>query len=303
MERESKLEGNTNQRRIGRRAFETDEQAQNAVFNYYLDFSRKNSQFPKTYDVENLLKMHMSTYSIDSREVKVKVIKKRLEEDVYGQNLDPSEKELNELFGIGFFRYLEDLGFESLSKLREFRVGKNTRRKFATREEALSSLRKKVKELVLKEEYENKDITQREVGTNIETYDIKWKEEVLCPVYGDLIKEEFEKNPTIGDEEIREKFSFAQSFLKNQGGVVLFKIKNKIPIRKREESMLLRRLILQTAKPKPEQPTNEEYMWNFIRQTTGKAYDTFRIPQEIEYLKRNKKIEGGKLHGGYWSVE
>lgn len=302
MKEESKLEGNANQKRIGRRAFETDEQAQNAVFNYYLDFSRKNSQFPKAYDVENLLKMHMSTYSIDSREVKVKVIKKRLEEDVYGQNLDPSEEELNKLFGIGLFRYLEDLGFESLSKLREFHVGKNTRRKFATREEALSSLRKKVKELILKEEYENKDITQREVGTNIETYDIKWKEDVLYPVYNELIKEEFIKNPKTGDNNIRKKYPFSQSFLKSQGGIVTFKIKNKIPVSIRAESMLLRRLILQTLKPKLNSSTSINDIHKFIESKTGKYYNTFKIPQEMGYLRRMKKIEGN-IYSGYWSVE
>ncbi len=286
-----------------KKTFETDEQAYNAVLNYYLECSRNKHKFPKTNEVEKILKIHFRTYSIDSKEIKLKVLKQRMDEDFFNQGKDPTLKELNSEFGVGTSRYIEDLEFPTWSAFRCSRVGKETRRKFATREKALSALKSKVKELLEKGEYKNNNDAQKGVGTNIATYSIKWKEEVLYPVYDEIITEELEKNPKIGYRGFRQKYPFAQIFLKNKGGLVAFKVKKKIPINQREENMLLRRLILQKVKPKPEPATSEEDIWEFIRKKTGKSYNTFRIPQEIEYLKQREKIEGGKIYGGYWKVE
>ncbi len=286
-----------------KKTFETDEQAYNAVYNYYLEYSRSEHKFPKTNEVEKNLKIHFRSYGIDQKEIKLKVLKQRMDEDFFNRGKDPTLKELNSEFGVGTSRYIKDLEFPTWSAFRYSRIGKETRRKFATKEKALSALRSKVKELIEKGKYEGMDDAQKKVGTNIATYGIKWREEVLYPVYDKIIIEELEKNPKIGYRGFRQKYPFAQIFLKNQGGLVIFKVKNKIPITQIEENMLLRRLILQKVKPKPEPPTAEEDIWEFIKKKTGKSYNTFKIPQEIEYLKHRKKIEGGKIYGGYWEVE
>jgi hypothetical protein len=302
-----------------KRTFETNEQAYNAVYNIFSEHSRSKHHFPKVYDVESSLKIHMDTYEIDPREIKVKIIKQRIDEISRQEERGISQEKLESLLGVGIWRYLKDLGYDSFSDLRynhldesirkKFKTKEDAkkalrvRKKFATREDALKAFKEKVKEEILKEEYKSKDRTERKVGASIQNYNISWKKEVFYPVYSELIIEELEKNPKIGDEGIRKKFSFAQTFLKNQGGLVTFKIKNEISVTRREEDMLLRRLTLQAVKPKPEPATTEEDIWEFVKQKTGKPYNTFRIPQEIGYLKHKKKIEGSKLSGGYWKIE
>jgi hypothetical protein len=318
----------------------TNDYAYNVLRNYYLMHSREFHYFPNDAEAKNNLKViqgdDASNRKIDLRKLRVDVVRQRIDEIFKGEG-DATQEKIDRLLGIGIWKYIKDLGYNSFSDLRYDHMDENKRkrfkskkdaknalracRKFATRENALKAFKSEVKESILTGSYESKDHVQNKVGASIQNYSIKWKKDVLYPVYNELIIEEFENNPKTGDVRIKQRYSFAQSFIKNQGGLVLFKLKNNIPINKREENMLLRRLkdykninevkesillrrlILQAVKPKPRSATTEEYIWDFVKKKTGKSYDTFRIPQEINYLKCAKKIEGGRLNGGYWRLE
>jgi len=281
-----------------RKTFETNEQAYNAVYNAFLEHSRCKHSFPKVHDVEKSLGIHMRNYGIKPRKIKVRVLKQRLGE-IYNQDPSIGEKRINKLLGMGVSGYLKDLGVETLSELRKSYVGKESKRgnrkKFDTKEDAVRTFRSKTKEMVLSGEYKNIHGVEKKVGANVVTYGINWKGEILYPIYRELIAEEFELNPNLGNEEINQKYSFAQSLIESQGGLVIFKVKNKIPVSKNEEDTLLRGLVLEAVKV--EKSISEENIWGFIKEKTDISFDTFRIPQEIENLKRERIIEGNKLVG------
>jgi hypothetical protein len=287
---------------MARATFETDEEAYDAFYNAFLEQSRNKHRFQSVRKVERSLGTKMKTYGIKSRKVKADVIRQRLKE-IYAQDPDIGGERIEELLGIDIWEYVKDLGFKTLSEVRTSFAGRKTRKKFDTKEEALNAFRTEVKERIIKRERKAEHFIEKVLGTNTVNYGIDWKGEVLYPVYTEIIREELEKNPIFGIDELRLKYPHVRTFLERQDEPVRFKIKNKIPITENEEDELLCSLILEAVRPKPEPPTPEGYIWEFIKHETGKSYDTLRIPKEIEYLKSEKKIEGNRLVGGYWSVE
>lgn len=284
---------------MAKATFETSEQAYEAFYNAFLEQSRNEHGFQSVRDTERSLGTKMKTYGMKSRKVKTDVIRQRLKE-IYAQDPNIGERRIEKLLGVCIWEYVEDLGFKTLSEVRTSFVGRKTRRKFDTKEKVLDAFRKNLKQRIISKERRGEHVIEKEMGTNIVDYGINWKEEVLYPVYVEIIREELEKNPIFGIDELRLKYPSVQTFVERQNNLSLFKIKNKIPVTENEEDELLDSLILQAVKPKPEPPTPEEYIWEFIKRETGKSYDTFRIPKKIEYLKHERKIEGNRLVGGYW---
>jgi len=202
---------------IPKKTFKSNEQAYNTVEIYFLEHLRSKYCLPKKQQAEKDLKIHLRTYKINLKEIKLKVLKQRIDE-IFSEK-DLSSSELQSLLGIGIYNYLDDLGFRSFSHLRFSYTKKMTRRKFVTREEALVAFQSKVKEKLLKGTYKCKDDVSLELGTNPQTYSINWKSSVLYPVYDEILENEVKLNPRIGDRELRRKYSFAQGFL-NQKGVL-----------------------------------------------------------------------------------
>jgi len=218
-----------------KRTFQTSEQACDIIYNIFLEHSRLEHSFPKMRHTEKTLKIHMDNYGIKPREIKVKVIKQRLSE-IFNQNPNASEKEIERLLGVDIYEYLEDLKSKGIPDLRASFTGKKNSRKFDTKEEAVKAFRSKTNELVINGEYKGSHSVERIVGTNASTYAIRWKEEVLYPVYDKLIRQEIESDTDIRHKEIIQEYPFAQYFLKKQGGLKKFKEKMLSGTQKKAES-------------------------------------------------------------------
>jgi len=102
------------------------------------------------------------------------------------------------------------------------------KRTFKTYNQALIVFRNKVREQILNGTYTCKDDVVVEVGANPQNYHIKWKKNVLYPVYDEIIGTELKLNPHISHVALMKKYPFAQSFLKNQGGLKEYRRKRGV---------------------------------------------------------------------------
>ena len=217
---------------IPKKTYETNEQAYNVSFNHFLEHLRSNHKCPKKGELEKDLHIHLSTYEITFKELKIEALKQRIDE-IFNENEDMTFSELQSLLGIGIYRsdYLKKMGFSYFSELRFSYTRKKTRRKYATWSEALTAFRSKVKELILNGKYTCEDDVIAILGTNPNTYNIKWKTHVLYPVYEEIINGELRENPRITENQLKAKYSFAQSLLDKERGLIRYKRKKGIIFR------------------------------------------------------------------------
>jgi len=210
------------------RTFKTDEQAQNAVYFYLLNYSKSKHAFPDiSRRVERKLKIDERTYNLNFRAIKEQVVRHRVDEIL--RKKDASIKEIQKELGIGIYNYLDALGYPSgYSDLFFAYRGKRTRRKFATREQALNVFRTEVEKNILNEQYKSRMDTENKIRTPLKTYDINWKEDVLDFVHERLIKGELEKNPHVTLKNLRKKYPFALETARRIGSFAKLKRKSGI---------------------------------------------------------------------------
>ena len=213
-----------------KKTFETNEQAQDAVYFYLLNYSRSKHKFPDiSRRVERKLGIDGRTYNLNFRAIKEQVVRHRVDEIL--RKKDATKNEIEKELGIGIYNYLDALGgYETFSDLFFAYRGKKTRRKFATREEALNAFRTRVEKDILDGQYKDQvDIQSKsKVGTPAEIYDVNWRKNVLDFVHDKLIKGELEKNPRITLKALWQKHPFALETARRAGSFT--KLKRKLGI-------------------------------------------------------------------------
>ena len=319
-----------------KRTFETDEQAYNAVLNYYLEYSRRHHRFPRVRNAKKSLKIpinkSLSDYAIDLESSKLEVLKQRIDE-IYSQYLDPSKDEINAKLGVNISNWVKRLGFDSFSDMRFHKTRKETRKKqrtFKTRKEASQAIENYFLDYLMAEHrlppiMHVQKVLKTDRGTYLKPEGVKKiKVRVLRKRLAEIRKE----NPNPKKSEIEAELGInLDNWLKPLGFESYPEFYSAYTGKVTKREMLVRRkfvktirkgktfneknkvlstytsLILKLIKPKNISIITEEEMWNYIKEKTGEPPDSFDVSNSKEFLRCIKKIEGSKLNGGYWRVE
>ena len=126
-----------------RKIFKSNEEAYNSFRDYFLEYSRGHHKFPRIRvakkDLNVPINRNLSYYDIELDNLKLDVIRKRIENDIYGKGLDPKKSKINSELGLNIDNWVECLGFDTFSDMRLNYTKKQTRKKqrvFKTIEEA-----------------------------------------------------------------------------------------------------------------------------------------------------------------------
>nr|NIO44321.1 hypothetical protein [Candidatus Aenigmarchaeota archaeon] len=301
--------------------FETNEQVQSAVLDYYLKYSREHHRFPTVRNAKKFLKIpinkNLSDYDIELESLKLEVLKQRIEE-IYKQNLDPSKVEIDDEIGVNTSNWIKRLGYDSFSDMRSHYTGRGTRKKekvFKTTEEAYQAFENHfLKNLREEQRLPSIKSAQKALKTDRTTYlkpeDIKrikikvlrHRLEEICEEKLDLKKDKIEAKlginldnwPEILGHRSFHDYEKARRFINLMTGDS-FEEKNK-------KLITYTNLIRQLVTSKSEKITEEE-MWDHIKEKTSNSPSTSDITNAKNYLLNTEQIKGSILNGGYWKAE
>jgi hypothetical protein len=298
--------------------FKDNKDAYKKFRDYYVKYLRKHHKFPVIREAKKALKVpinrDVSFYDISVEGLRTDAVKTRLEE-IYQKNLDPTKNEITKELGVNIYVWLNRLGFNSFSEMRESYTGNKTRKKqkvFGTNEEAsqvfedyfLKNLREEQRLPSLKD-------TEAYLKTARQTYfkpgDVR---KVKIKAFKRRLEELHEEKMDWTISEVRSKLGVD---LDNWPEVLGYKrFRDFKKTRKRIVSMMSgytieeknKKLITYTnlvrkgIKPEPEK-TKEEDMWDYVKEKTGKPPSVSDITNVKNYLLFLKEIKGSIINGGY----
>ncbi len=297
----------------------------NAFRDYYLRYSREHHKFPTVRkakkDLEIPLNRKLSDYGIKLDNLKLDVLRKRIENDIYGKGLDPKKDKINKELGVRIDMWVERLDFDNFSDMKFHYTGKKARkmRMFKTIEEASRAFENQLLKHLREGEglFPIKTIG-KSLKTDYTTYfkpeDIKaMKIKVLKQVFEEIHKEKIDLTKyeievklkiglynwpeLLGHHSLRDYKKQREKFVNSMTGDTL-KEKN-------EKLITYVNLIRQLIEPKPESPkkTTEENMYEFINKRVDNSPNTFDVTVAKNYLLYLKELGGSEINGGYWKNE